>query len=115
MTAEESALIFHIGRALWTSQIAIQGELLERMRRPQPGDLVIEISRIGSFDPDGVGRLISIEGTDPDDRYVVAPLHAPGTEQGWQNATFIALPDRKRSEWPAHRAGRTLDSGITTR
>jgi hypothetical protein len=102
MTAEESALIFHVGRALWTSQIAIRGELLERMRHPQAGDLVIEISHMGPFDPDGVGRLISIEGADPHDRYIVAPLHEPGVSRGWQNATFIALPDRKRSEWLAH-------------
>jgi hypothetical protein len=100
VTAEESELLFHIGRALWTSQLAVQGELLDRMRDPRPGDVVIDISSF-RCDPDGVGRLVSHEGTDPDDRYVIAPLHAPGTEQGWRNASFIALPDRKRSEWLA--------------
>jgi hypothetical protein len=72
-------------------------ELGERMRNPQPGDLVLEISRLGGmmpgrFDPDSIGKLLRVEG----DRWVVEPLHAPGTEQGWQNAEFIALPDRHR-------------------
>ena len=72
-------------------------ELRERMRDPRPGDLVLEISRLGGmmpgrFDPDSIGRLLRVEG----DRWVVEPLHAPGAEQGWQNADFIALPGRHR-------------------
>jgi hypothetical protein len=81
-------------------------KLRERMRAPLPGDLVIEISRLGGmmpgrFDPDSIGRLIRIEPDEEgerlgDVRWVIEPLGAPGTEQGWQNAEFVALPDRHK-------------------
>jgi len=102
MTGEDSYLLAIIGRELWRSACIgnappIITRLRERMLAPQPGDLVIEITRLGGmmpdrFDPDSIGRLLRVEG----DRWVVEPLHAPGTEQGWRNADFVALPDRYR-------------------
>ena len=83
-------------------------KLRERIMNPQPGDLVLEVSRLGGirpdrFDPDSIGRLLRIEvDGQGGDRWVVEPLHAPGAEQGWQNATFVALPDR--NDWLTQRA-----------
>jgi hypothetical protein len=71
------------------------------MKDPRPGDLVIEIGRLGgTFDPDSVGRLLRIEhpGEEARIRYVIEPLNRPGEEQGWRNARFIALPD-ELSSW----------------
>lgn len=94
---DASYLLAVTGRELWRSARIGDVKLHERMEHPRPGDLVLEISRFGGlhpdrFDPDSIGRLLRIEG----DRWVVEPLHAPGTEQGWRNAEFIALPDRNR-------------------
>jgi hypothetical protein len=102
MTREDSYLLAIVGRELHRSTLAGNAppmitELRERMRNPRPGDLVLEISRFGGmmpdrFDPDSIGRLVRIES----DRWVIEPLHAPGTEQGWRNAEFVAIPDRNR-------------------
>jgi len=102
MTGEDVYLLAIIGRELYRATLIgnappVIKELGERMRNPQPGDLVLEVSRWGGmrpdrFDPESIGRLVRIEG----DRQVVEPLHAPGTDQGWQNARFVALPDRDR-------------------
>lgn len=107
-TVEESKAIAERGRKLWRSTLngdapPLAGELRQRMRSPKPGDLVIEISGFGGFDPDGVGRLVSVEGEPPDyERFVVAPLHKPDVEQGWQNSTFIALPTPDDDEWKTY-------------
>ncbi len=92
-----------VGRALWSS-VLIGGAppatlaMRERMSHPRPGDLVLEISPFRrEFDPDSIGTLLRVEG----DRYVIEPLHAPGTEQGWRNAEFIALPDAATFGRPA--------------
>lgn len=100
MTGEDAYLLAIVGHELYRSTLIgnappVIRQLGERMRNPQPGDLVMEVSRFGGFrpdrfDPDSIGRLVRING----DRWVVEPLHAPGVEQGWQNATFVALPDR---------------------
>ncbi len=95
MTPEESELLAVVGRELWRKALG-RGVLGQRMMDPQPGDLVMEITRWGSFDPDGIGRLARVEGSAPGERWVVKPLHRPGEEQGWQNAQFIALPDRRK-------------------
>ena len=102
MNQEDAYLLAIIGRELHRATLIgnappVIASLRERMRNPRPGDLVLEISRLGGmmpgrFDPDSIGRLLRIEG----DRWVVEPLHAPGTEQGWQNAEFVALPDHYR-------------------
>jgi hypothetical protein len=106
VTPEESYLVAIAGYELYRAATFTGGhptpmtaELAERMSKPRPGDLVLEVSTLAGlrpdrWDPDRVGRLVSVTGRDPDIRYVVAPLHDPGREQGWQNATFIALPDR---------------------
>lgn len=108
MNREESYLLAVVGRELWRSACIgnappVIKDLRGRMRNPQPGDLVLEISRLGGmmpdrFDPDSIGRLIRVESAEHTgrDRWVVEPLHAPGTEQGWQNAEFVAIPDRNR-------------------
>jgi len=100
MTGEDAYLLAIIGHELYRATLIghappIIEKLRERMLSPQPGDLVLEVSRLGGFrpdrfDPDSIGRLVRVEG----DRFVVEPLHEPGKEQGWQNATFVALPDR---------------------
>jgi hypothetical protein len=93
-------LLATIGRELYRRA---NGRLAERMTNPRPGDLVIEMTSFGPWDPDQIGRIIRIEKADPNDdlveRWVVAPLHDPEREQGWRNATFIAIPDTKVSRW----------------
>lgn len=105
MTPEESYLLAVAGYELYR-HVVLTGRptlatsmLAERMRSPRPGDLVLEVSTLAGirpdrWDPDRIGRLVRVEGSDPGDRWVVEPLHDPGRGQGWQNATFIALPDR---------------------
>jgi len=106
MTAEESYLLAVMGYELYRNtylgsrpKMPLTEALAERIVKPQPGDLVLEISTLAGlrpdrWDPDRIGRLVRVEGEDPDGRWVVAPLHDPEREQGWQNATFIALPDK---------------------
>jgi hypothetical protein len=107
MNQEDAYLLAIVGRELHRATLIgnappLITKLRERMRNPQPGDLVLEISRLGGmipgrFDPDSIGRLLRAESADGGrDRWVVEPLHAPGTEQGWQNAEFVALPDHYR-------------------
>ena len=106
MSPEESELLAAVGRELWLatavgSPAPFVKELGKRMRHPRPGDLVLEVTRWGAFDPDSIGRLVSTEPPgaatgDITDRWVVEPLHAPGTVFGWQNADFIALPDKRK-------------------
>jgi hypothetical protein len=105
VTNDPVELLYYAGRALW--EAVLIGEpppatvcMLQRMRNPRPGDLVIEISSFArTFDPDSVGRLIRIEHPDDLDRrrHVTAPLHRPDEEQGWRNAEFVALPDQRSS------------------
>lgn len=112
MTAEESYLLAVVARELYRATLSgdapsLRTELRERMHDPRPGDLVLEVSTMAPmtperFDPDRLGRLVRVEGEDPGQRFVVAPLHDPEREQGWQNATFVAIPDRwKWAEVPA--------------
>lgn len=114
MTPEESYLLAIAGYELYRHtalgsrpKMPLTETLAERMAKPQPGDLVLEVSTLASlrpdrWDPDRIGRLVSVTGQDPSIRYVVAPLHDPEREQGWQNARFIALPDQwKWSDAPA--------------
>jgi hypothetical protein len=108
MTAEESYLLAVMGYELYrhTSpgsrpKMPMSEALAERMAKPEPGDLVLEVSTLGGmrpdrWDPDRIGRLVRTEDEDTDTRFVVAPLHAPEREQGWLNATFIALPDKRK-------------------
>lgn len=99
-------LLYNIGRCLiLVAAMPPTGEwataLADRMSHPRPGDLVIEVSAfIRTFDPDQIGRLISIEGEDGLRRYVIEPLSRPGVRQGWSKASFVALPDTRRiHEW----------------
>lgn len=108
MTAEESYLLAVAGYELYRSVLSggggsLREKLRERMMKPQPGDVVLEVSTLAGirrdrWDPDRIGRLVRTEKEDPEarepDRWVVTPLHDPEREQGWQNATFIALPDK---------------------
>lgn len=106
MTSEESYLIAIAGYELYRHtalgsrpKMPLTETFAERMAKPRPGDLVLEVTTLAGlrsdrWDPDRIGRLASVTGKDPDIRYVVAPLHDPEREQGWQNATFIALPDK---------------------
>lgn len=98
MTPEDARLLATVGRELY---VACAGTpLWERMRKPRPGDLVLEISGFGrGWDPDRIGRLVRIEGRAPDERYVVEPLHDPARRQSWQFAEFIALPTTVADEW----------------
>lgn len=98
MTPEEARLLAVIGHELF---LASQGTpLAERMRRPEPGDLVLEITGFGrGWDPNRIGRLVRIEGRPPGTVYVVAPLHRPGHQSGWRDCEFIALPTERAAEW----------------
>lgn len=100
MTHDEIEVLAAVGRTLWQATLIghpppMITKLRDRMTNPQPGDLVMEVTRFGRFDPDSIGRLIRHEGTEPGDRWVIEPLSRPGEEQGWQNAMFVALPDRR--------------------
>lgn len=106
MTSDPVELLYYAGQALWMSVLIgnpppATVALHARMNKPEPGDLVIEIGRIGgAFDPDSVGRLLRIEHSADEARirYVIEPLGRQGEEQGWRNARFVALPDQ-RSSW----------------
>lgn len=66
-------------------------ELRERMLAPQKGDLVLEVSSLRpAKDPDSIGVLEmgAAEGT----YWKIRPLRALHEVQGWDNATFVALP-----------------------
>jgi hypothetical protein len=80
VTPEESYLVAIAGYELYRHtalgarpKMPMSEELAERMARPQPGDLVLEVStlaglRPGRWDPDSVGRLVRVEGEDPGNR-----------------------------------------------
>ncbi|SFD14064.1 hypothetical protein [Streptomyces aidingensis] len=93
---------YTLGRALYTAALrgGVSETVRDRMMKPRPGDLVIEVTAFHTqLDPDGIGRLVSIQGTpEMPERYVVEPLHRPGTQQGWRNATFAAVPDQPSAE-----------------
>ena len=64
---------------------------------PKPGDLVVDVSSWSHrADPDGVGWLLRVEVGAPSDRWVIEPLGMPGTEQGWANCQFVAVPAHVR-------------------
>jgi hypothetical protein len=130
MTEEESYLLAIVGRELYRAVVlsggspdgSLRAALRDRMMAPQPGDLVLEVSALGGwdrdrFDADRIGRLVRTEKERPEarepDRWVVTPLRDPEHEQGWQNATFIALPDRHQWAPPVMReavgSGREAD------
>lgn len=101
--------VYNLGRILWSSALQVGQDppqskvmLRDRMGNPRPGDLVVEItsSRPSQmFDPDSVGRLLRTEGpSDFPRRWVIEPLLRPGEEQGWTNATFVAIPDEARED-----------------
>lgn len=99
MTADEALISANLARSLWSAMLrspAAREESLERMRNPQPGDLVVEVSRLSGriTDPGAIGRLVRVEG-DPElgGRYVIKPLHQPFREQGWRNALMVAVMD----------------------
>jgi hypothetical protein len=98
VTPDEARILAVVGHELF---MASQGTLLaQRMRKPQPGDLVLEISDFGrGWDPNRIGRLVRVEGKYPSEQYVVAPLHAPDRQAAWRNGDFIALPTQRSSEW----------------
>jgi hypothetical protein len=100
VTEAEALLVANLCRNLYSALLRCGGAdeyrqaVCERMMHPRPGDLVVEVSMWGTpRDPDMVGRLIRIEGSEPDERWVVEPLHRPGEEQGWQNTSFATVPD----------------------
>lgn len=98
MTPDEARILAVVGHELF---MASQGTpLAHRMRKPQPGDLVLEISDFGrGWDPNRIGRLVRVEGRQPNEQYVVAPLHAPDRQAAWRNGDFIALPTQRSAEW----------------
>jgi hypothetical protein len=100
VTPEESRILAVLG---WELFMASPGTpLAERMRRPQPGDIVMEISSFGrGWDPNRIGRLVRIEGRSPDEHYIVAPLHDPDQQWGWRQSEFIALPTEQAEKWLA--------------
>lgn len=76
-------------------------ELLERMRNPRPGDVVLETSTVWRWrrDPEGepgdaLGTLVRRVGSEWTSNYLVLPHGAPADAEPnwWENATFIAVP-----------------------
>lgn len=91
--------LYATGRELYSagtrsSELLDRRRVAEAMAEPRAGDLVFVRDR---FDPDGVGRLLRIEGEFPREKYVIEPLHRPGVELGWRNCTVLALPEEARS------------------
>jgi hypothetical protein len=98
VTPEEARVLAVVGHELY---LASQGTpLADRMRVPQTGDLVLEITGFGrGWDPNRIGRLIRVEGRPPSERHIIAPLHNPDEQLGWQHGEFIALPTEQVREW----------------
>jgi hypothetical protein len=87
-----------VGHELFMATIGTP--LGDRMSRPEPGDLVLEVTHFGhGWDPNRIGRLVRIEGKAPDERYIVAPAHAPAQHREWRRCRFIALPTAQGQEW----------------
>ena len=67
-------------------------EVFHRIRKPRPGELVLETSQAcRTMDPDGFGTLVSFNADDStgtvrvsDDRRVI-----------WENALFVAVPTQE--------------------
>jgi hypothetical protein len=75
--------------------------LNERMKKPRPGDLVIDIFT-AKWDPRRFGRLSRVEKAADKTMFVVAPLVMPGREFSWDSKVyeFIALPaDIADGQW----------------
>lgn len=101
-TPTDSERLALVGRFLWASvntnrPTPAGRDMRDRMIDARPGDLVVEVSHTAEnvpFEPNSVGTLVRVEHMpNGDRRHVVAPLHDPQHEQGWQNAMFVALPD----------------------
>ncbi|HEV7934597.1 MAG TPA: hypothetical protein VGP70_20105 [Actinomadura sp.] len=98
MTPEEARVLAVVGHELF---LATRGTPLgDRMNRPEPGDLVLEVTHFGhGWDPNRIGRLVRIEGKAPDERYIVEPAHDPEQHREWRHCRFIALPAAEGQEW----------------
>jgi hypothetical protein len=98
VTPEESRILAVVGHALYLSCTGTP--LAERMRAPRPGDLVLEVTEFGrGWDPDRIGRLVRVEGSPSDERYVIAPLHDAERQRVWRDSTFVALPIEPADGW----------------
>ncbi|MGW3726771.1 hypothetical protein [Streptomyces sp. NPDC000851] len=107
-------LVEHIaqgGRALWAAThlgnpAPVVAQLRDRMDHPQPGDLDMEFAPFtsGDFDPDTVGRLLTIERRPGwPTRCVVEPLLRTGEQREGMDLSLIALPDQQRPRRPPRR------------
>lgn len=98
VTPEEARILAVLGHELYASSPGTP--LSERMREPQPGDLVLEVTDFGrGWDPNRIGRLVRIEGRPPGARYVISPLHDSDKQVGWRHCEFIALPTEPVRLW----------------
>jgi hypothetical protein len=87
-----------VGHELFLATIGTP--LGDRMSKPEPGDLVLEITHFGrGWDPNRIGHLVRIEGRAPEERYIVAPAHAPAQHREWRHCSFIALPTDQGQNW----------------
>jgi hypothetical protein len=95
--------IYALARGIWS--LVLRGDqtqrdeaLFQRMRHPQPGDLVVELStgrqvrRNTEHAAQAVGFLVAVEGESYQRRYHVRP-YAGGEVLSWDNAEFVAVPN----------------------
>ena len=84
----------------------VVASMWEDMTNPQPGDLVLEVSRLrqAPFDPDCLGRLVRVESDEVRGAvWFVVPLAGmkAGQEVRWENADFVkVLTERPRDPAP---------------
>lgn len=110
LSLEEDAVevrraLMQAGFAIWQSVLAGQGAPVgryrfERMREPQPGDWVVEITSRNDRATDwyrGFGRLVSADVESG--AYVVRYGPDEIDRCTWHNACFIALPIADATWW----------------
>lgn len=108
---ETAKLVYDVGRALYDLVIVTpalrSGELGDRMFRPVPGDLVIEVTSTGPFDADYIGRLEYVRRHPADSTHItewaIQPLGDPRNPHYRRTfgpmLRFVAIPDAPLRVW----------------
>lgn len=98
MTAAEIERLAIVGRWLYRSCLGANCEynrrIFERMKSPQLGDIVLEITRFGPFDPESVGTFIRRDG----EACLIMRLDCDEVQR-WENAEFMSLPNTFSEDW----------------
>ena len=93
MNDDETRLLLSVASAgyrMALNNTPFCSRMYEVMRNPKPGDLVLELSGRARMDVCGLGYLVKDVDPDSSDGGVLRLLD--GTEQRWDNATFVRVP-----------------------